>query len=98
MSKINAIVMNNADNVATVTKNIHSGEEIFFQAAGGEVTVHAIDAVRSGHKVAIKNIDKGGKIIKYGEVIGKATVPVAAGQHVHIHNLEGCRGRGDLNS
>ena len=34
-------------------------------------------------------------IVKYGEIIGRATQDIAVGQHVHVHNLESCRGRGD---
>jgi altronate dehydratase small subunit len=37
----------------------------------------------------------GDSIIKYGEVIGVATREIAPGQHVHVHNLESRRGRGD---
>ena len=56
------------------------------------------EAIPFGHKVAIRNITAGEKIIKYGEVIGEATVDIMPGQHVHVHNLVGCRGRGDLKS
>ena len=34
-------------------------------------------------------------IVKDGEVIGRATKNISVGQHVHVHNLESCRGRGD---
>ncbi|MDQ6598863.1 SAF domain-containing protein [Bacillus salipaludis] len=37
----------------------------------------------------------GEDILKYGEVIGLATTDIEPGEHVHIHNLEGKRGRGD---
>lgn len=36
------------------------------------------------------------EVIKYGEIIGKASVEIRKGQHVHVHNLESLRGRGDL--
>jgi altronate dehydratase small subunit len=32
---------------------------------------------------------------KYAEVIGLATEKIARGQHVHVHNVEGLKGRGD---
>ncbi len=32
---------------------------------------------------------------KYGQVIGRATKDIEAGGHVHVHNLESTRGRGD---
>jgi altronate dehydratase large subunit len=33
---------------------------------------------------------------KYGQPIGRAVVSIAAGEHVHVHNVESLRGRGDL--
>ena len=46
-----------------------------------------MDQIPLGHKVAIKEIRSGNPIIKYGEIIGKATKAIAAGQHVHVHNV-----------
>jgi len=34
-------------------------------------------------------------VLKYGEVIGRATTRIEAGELVHVQNMEGCRGRGD---
>jgi len=49
-----------------------------------------------GHKIAIKPIAKGETVFKYGLSIGKATENIKVGDHVHVHNIEPCRGRGDL--
>ena len=49
-----------------------------------------------GHKVSLFRIEKGERIIKYGETIGLATAKIDTGCHVHVHNLESRRGRGDL--
>ncbi|RLG06284.1 MAG: D-galactarate dehydratase, partial [Thaumarchaeota archaeon] len=49
-----------------------------------------------GHKLAIREIPRGEEIIKYGEVIGRATRDIEIGEHVHVHNVESLRGRGDL--
>jgi hypothetical protein len=35
-------------------------------------------------------------VIKYGSSIGVASAPIAAGSHVHTHNVASTRGRGDL--
>jgi altronate dehydratase small subunit len=48
--------------------------------------------------LAIKDISKGENILKYGEVMGRATQDIALGAHAHIQNIEGLRGRGDLES
>ena len=40
------------------------------------------------HKVAATKISAGEPVLKYGMVIGRATVDIAAGAHVHVHNLQ----------
>ena len=44
-------------------------------------------AVPSGHKVARRAIAQGEFVIKYGEIIGRATQDIAPGEWVHTHNL-----------
>lgn len=39
-----------------------------------------------GHKVALRSIAEGEAVVKYGVPIGTATAPIAAGDHVHVHN------------
>ena len=43
--------------------------------------------VPPGHKVAVRALATGQPVRRYGQVIGFATQPIAAGQHVHTHNL-----------
>lgn len=43
--------------------------------------------VPPGHKVAVRTLASGQPVRRYGQVIGFATQPIAAGQHVHTHNL-----------
>ena len=43
--------------------------------------------VLAGHKYALRPIAEGEAVVKYGEIIGKATRPIAAGDWVHTHNL-----------
>ena len=38
---------------------------------------------------------RGDEIVKYGQVIGHASKAIAVGEHVHVHNVESARGRGD---
>jgi hypothetical protein len=49
------------------------------------VTTHTIPL---GHKVAARDIHSGEKIVKYGAPIGSAIANIAAGDHVHLHNLK----------
>ena len=41
-----------------------------------------------GHKIALKDLKAGDTAVKYGEDIGKIVQSVAAGGHVHVHNLK----------
>jgi hypothetical protein len=36
-------------------------------------------------------IGAGDSVVKYGEVIGRATSAIAAGRHVHVHNVVSAR-------
>ena len=98
MDKPKVIIMKEKDNVATATQTIPSCSEVIVTIGGEPLVTFVKEAIPFGHKVAIRNIAAGEKIIKYGEVIGEATVDIKPGQHVHVHNLVGCRGRGDLKS
>jgi altronate dehydratase small subunit len=83
------------DNVATAMQLLDSGARIIISAGGRERTVTLLQQVPFGHKFALQDIPVGGNVTKYGEIIGRATAFIRTGEHVHIHNLEGLRGRGD---
>ncbi len=56
----------------------------------------AVENIPFGHKISLSDISKGMQVIKYGQIIGKTSMAINKGQHVHVHNLESLRGRGDL--
>ncbi|HHD15953.1 MAG TPA: D-galactarate dehydratase [Euryarchaeota archaeon] len=89
--------MNERDNVATALCEIRSGERISVRN-GEEREIEVIQDIPFGHKFAIREIQKGEHIIKYGEIIGRALADIRKGEHVHVHNIESLRGRGDLTS
>jgi len=95
--KISWVVDEKNDNVATILSNdIKSGMTIPVTVLGEELQVKVNAEIPFGHKVAIKPIKKGETILKYGLSIGKAMEDIEFGSHVHIHNIEPVRGRGDL--
>jgi len=63
-----------------------------------EITLTIADTIPRGHKVALRAIRAGERVIKYGSPIGLASSDIAPGAHVHIHNVASTRGRGDLRS
>ena len=96
--KKQAIVINEKDNVATCVDHFNIGSKIHYFIGGKEETLQLKNNIPLGHKVAIRPIAKGQEVIKYAEVIGTATFDINVGEHVHVHNIESRRGRGDLNS
>lgn len=90
------IIMKPTDSVATALKDIPSQAEVKVNFSD-EVSKNIIlkEPVAFGHKFSVRAIKKGDDIIKYGEVIGRAVRDIEVGEHVHVHNLEGTRGRGD---
>ena len=53
----------------------------------GDVTVVAAEDIETGYKIALLDIPRGASVYKYGVVIGRAARDIAAGSHVHDHNL-----------
>jgi altronate dehydratase small subunit len=93
---VKAIRIDRLDNVATAVEDIAAGEEI--SLAGESVSLQALEFIPEGHKVAVEFIAQGSAVLKYGQPIGSSLKNIEAGKHVHVHNLESNRGRGDLES
>lgn len=90
-----AVIANPRDNVATAVKDLKVKEEVLVELDGNDFKITLLSDIKFGHKLALKDIKKGEEIIKYGEVIGRATAEIKKGEHVHVHNMESLRGRGD---
>ncbi len=87
------IVIREKDNVATATRDIRAGEQLSVALGGKQVALTARQDVHFLHKVALHDITPGERIYKYGAVIGEATRRIAAGEHVHVHNIRSLWGR-----
>jgi altronate dehydratase small subunit len=93
---IDAIALRDADNVATALRELAAGEQVVVGVQDRRVAVGVRQPIPFGHKLALTEIPQGATILKYGEVIGRATQAIPAGTHAHVHNIESLRGRGDL--
>ncbi|WP_051591034.1 UxaA family hydrolase [Bacillus sp. UNC438CL73TsuS30] len=93
--KSTCIVMDHSDNVATMLKDVKKGEILNYKKNGQESSLTIEENIPFGHKVALRFISVSENVLKYGEVIGAASKDIHPGFHVHIHNIEGIRGRGD---
>lgn len=90
-----AVVITPKDSVAVATIDLKKGQVAKMFIGEKVLKVTLKDDVKFGHKFAIKDIAKGEHVLKYGESIGTATRDIAVGEHVHVHNVESDRGRGD---
>lgn len=52
------------------------------------VSLDGNDKIPAGHKFALCDIKQGDYVVKYGEIIGRATSPIAKGEWVHTHNVK----------
>jgi altronate hydrolase len=85
-----AVRVSAADNVAVVLADVPAGAEI--EISGDKFVARA--AIPAGHKVALAQVAIGDAVVKYGAPIGRATLAIAPGDHVHSHNL--ATGLGDV--
>lgn len=96
MGQNKAVVMHAADNVATAVVDLSAGSEVCFILNGEEKAILLKDNIPFGHKFALSSIALAARVMKYGEPIGAASMGIEEGEHVHVHNMVGLRGRGDL--
>lgn len=90
-----AVMMKPMDKVATALEKMPINSVVTVSCQSQVYTVELLEEIEFGHKFAVTLIPKGTDIIKYGEVIGRAVKDIEPGSHVHVHNIEGIRGRGD---
>lgn len=95
---LRALIINGDDNVANLIGPGKKGESVECVIEGREeaVVVTLLDDIPPNHKLAPVDIKSGEPIVKYGLDIGRASCDIRKGQHVHVHNIESNRGRGDL--
>ncbi len=71
------------DTVAVAVEPVEAGETLGL----GELEVTALEPIKKGHKIALKDIAKGEMVIKYGSPIGEAACDIPKGGWIHTHNL-----------
>jgi altronate dehydratase small subunit len=96
--RIDAIMIKKQDNVATSFRDIRPNEKIAISVGDEIMEILVHQYIPYGHKFATKDILRGEYIVKYGEIMGRATLNIPSGTHAHIQNIESLRGRGDLES
>lgn len=96
MASGEALKLSENDNVATAVADIDQGSEVPVRWGKEVSRVKSLEKIPFGFKIALADINKGSHVTKYGETIGIASQNIKQGELVHIHNVQGARGRGDL--
>ena len=85
---VSAIKVTPKDNVAVAIEPISGGQTVFYTLPDGSThEITAAEDIPIYHKLSTCDIKNGEAVLKYGEVIGVATVDIGAGRHVHTHNV-----------
>ena len=77
------IQLHPADDVVIARRQLVGGAQITTRS--GAVAVRGL--IPAGHKVAVHDIAAGAPVRRYNQIIGFASQPIAAGEHIHTHNL-----------
>jgi altronate hydrolase len=75
------LILGNSDDVAVALGPLSANSVL----ADWNLTVFS--DIPAGHKIALRAISAGGAVRKFDQIIGFATQAIAAGEHVHTHNL-----------
>ena len=72
------------DNTALATAHLSAGSD----ATIDEFHITATADIPAGHKVALREIPQRAPVVKFGQTIGYASESIAAGDWVHVHNVQ----------
>jgi altronate hydrolase len=84
MSRPPFVRLHPEDNIAVAARRVDAGTPFSFEGTDPLTTQEPIDL---GHKVALRSIDAGQPIKKFGQTIGFASSRIAPGTWVHVHNV-----------
>ena len=78
------IKINANDNVVIALRNFSAGETIVVD----NDSITLVNDIERGHKIALRDINTGEDIIKYGYPIAVAYAAIKKGEHVHVQNVK----------
>ncbi len=88
MSQVKALQLHLDDNVAVCTQGVSVGDEIeIMRPDGARDTVMAVTDNTYCNKVALRDIEVGEPVLKYGEQIGLATEKIVKGALANHLNI-----------
>lgn len=91
--KWDALAIHGDDDVAVALRDLRPSTVARVRRGDNTALVAVREEIPLGHKFALRAIESGEVVRKYGEAIGEATLAIASGAHVHVHNLRSRRAR-----
>jgi len=88
---IHFVVHDENDSVGVVVvEGVKAGQKLsgWIMDQDKSIEVTAKSDIPIGHKLAIRPLDSGATVIKYGVDIGKVVQPIRKGEHAHVHNIK----------
>jgi altronate hydrolase len=92
IQKNQALQIHPGDNVAVALTTL--AKDTYLELHGTQY--HIVEEIPQKHKFALETIDKGSAVIMYGNVIGKATMPIAKGGLLHLFNVRHASSKPEL--
>ena len=88
---IHCVLHDAHDTVAVVVvEGVKAGQDMnaWIMDDDRTITLKARQDIPIGHKVALKDMNTGDTVLKYGVDIGKVVAPIQTGEHAHVHNIK----------
>ena len=80
----NAVIhLHATDNVAIARVMLPAGQIVKI----GDLEIRSTQMIPAGHKIALREIAEGERVLRYGSNIGHATRAIHPGEHIHTGNL-----------
>ena len=84
---VNALLMDEKDNVVTCVRDVAAGTDVVYQKGGELLHLTAGEDIPAYHKAALVDLPEGSDVMKYGQLIGRAITPMRAGGWVSHENI-----------
>ncbi len=85
---VDLVVLHADDNVGTALRALAAATEATVSGTGETLPpVTLRSSIPFAHKASLRPIPRGELVVKHGHPIGRATADIAAGEHVHVHNV-----------
>jgi len=84
---INALLMDERDNVVTCVAAVTKGSQIVYQKGQEVCALIAEEDIPYCHKAALEDLAQGSEVRKYGEMIGRTNASIAKGHWVSHENI-----------